>query len=358
MLECHRMGSSTWRCNWLWIWPKFRAPDAAPQNSPALHLLASAVGGARGALAPLALPDQGHQPGGAFPGRDHGCGANVYFVTQAADGGADLDVKDATGTAVVKEFSGSDSSISDLTPDGSKLFFDADLNKGEQLWVTNGTRAGTKLVKNAIGSGQFGNKVVVGSVLYFASQARQGNRATYQLFKSNGTAAGTVAVALPVSASKSGPFSGDLADYDGTLYFSAGVRLMKTNGVATKVVGTFGPPHYEPIEDGGIDDLTVAGGLLYFTFPDATEQGEYLYATNGTAGGTTLVHDFVNGNLPYKLLSNFTAVGSKLFFGADPVGEGPSLWESDGTAAGTTLVKTLGARRPQPAVRRRWLRRS
>ncbi len=278
-----------------------------------------------------------------FPAQITGAGANVYFVTQAADGGADLDVKTVAGTTVLKEFSGSSSSISDLTPDGSKLFFDADLNKGEQLWVTNGTQAGTKLVKNAIGSGQFGNKVVVGNVLYFASEARQGNRATYQLFKSNGTAGGTVAVALPESASKSGPFSGDLADYDGTLYFSAGVRLMKTNGVATKVVGTFGPPHYEPIEDGGIDNLTVAGGLLYFTFPDATQQGEYLYATNGTAGGTTLLHDFVNANLPYNLLSNFTAVGSKLFFGADDVTDGPSLWESDGTAAGTTLVKAFGA---------------
>ncbi len=277
-----------------------------------------------------------------FPAQITGAGGNVYFVTQAADGGADLDVRNATGTTVVKEFSGRDSSISDLTLDGSKLFFIADVNTGEQLWVTGGTRAGTKLVKNAGSSGQFGPMTVVGNVLYFAFEARHGNSATDQLFKTNGTVAGTVAVALPASVAKSGTFFGDLADYDGALYFSAGVRLMKTNGITTKVVGTFGPPHYEPIVDGGIGDLTVAGGLLYFTFPDASEQGEYLYATNGTAGGTTLLHDFVNANLPYNLLSNFTAVGSKLFFGADDVADGPSLWESDGTAAGTTLVTAFG----------------
>ena len=218
------------------------------------------------------------------------------------------------------------------------------MNTGVQLWVTGGTRAGTKLVKNPGGNGQFGAMTAVGKELYFAFEARQGNRATYLLFKSNGTTAGTTAVALPASSFKRAhASSATWRPTTAALYFGAGVRLMKTNGVTTRVVGTFGPPHYERIVDGGIDDLTVAGGLLHFTFPDATEQGEYLYATNGTAGGTTVVHDFVNGNLPYKLLSKFTAVGSKLFFGADPVGEGPSLWESDGTAAGTTLVKAFGA---------------
>ena len=278
-----------------------------------------------------------------FPAQITGAGANVYFVTQAADGGADLDVKTGAGTTVVKEFAGAGNSISDLTPDGSKLFFVANLNKGGQLWVTNGTRAGTKLLRNPGPGARFGDMTVVGNELYLASELIHGKQATDVLFKSNGTAAGTGTVTLPASALKSGPFYGDLAEYDGWLYFGAGVRLMKTNGVATKVAGTFGPPHYDPIEDGGVADLTVAGGLLYFTFPDATEQGESLYATDGTAGGTTLLHDFVNANLPYNLLSKFTAVGSELFFGADDVADGPSLWESDGTAAGTTLVKAFGA---------------
>ena len=42
------------------------------------------------------------------------------------------------------------------------------------------------------------------------------------------------------------------------------------------------------------------------------------------------------------LLSNFTAVGSKLFFGADDAAHGPSLWVSDGTPSGTTFVKAFG----------------
>jgi ELWxxDGT repeat protein len=38
--------------------------------------------------------------------------------------------------------------------------------------------------------------------------------------------------------------------------------------------------------------LTVAGGLFYFTSEDAAGDGADLYASNGTARGTTLLHDF------------------------------------------------------------------
>ena len=71
-----------------------------------------------------------------------GAGGNVYFVTGAAGGGSDLDVKTATGTTILKEFPASNSSISYLTPLDSKLFFFTDSSQSEQLWVTNGTRGG------------------------------------------------------------------------------------------------------------------------------------------------------------------------------------------------------------------------
>ena len=132
------------------------------------------------------------------------------------------------------------------------------------------------------------------------------------LLKSNGTAAGTVPVAkMPGSVNS-------LVNFDGAFYFGSGDRLMKTDGAVTKVVGAFGPP-----EKGSVANLTDAGGLLYFTFPDASRRGADLYASNGTEGGTTLLKDFVNASVYSEdggasyLLSNFTALGSKLYFGAD-----------------------------------------
>ena len=43
-------------------------------------------------------------PAPLFPTEITGAGGNVYFVTKAADGGSDLDVKTAAGTTLLKEF--------------------------------------------------------------------------------------------------------------------------------------------------------------------------------------------------------------------------------------------------------------
>ncbi len=278
-----------------------------------------------------------------FPAEIMGAGGNVYFVTQAADGGSDLDVKTATGTTPLKEFPAPDSSISDLTPDGSELFFFVNLGKGQQLWVTKGTPARTRLVKKLNPGDVGGGPTVLGNELYFTSLVTDGSRTNRLLFKSNGTAAGTVPVAMPAGSAKSGNFPDGLVEYSGDLYFGFGDRLMKSNGATTKIVGTFGPPNSNGASTGFVGDLTVAAGVLYFSFPDASQQGEDLYASNGTVRGTTLLKDFINASLPYDPLSALTAVGSELFFGADDAVHGPSLWVSDGTPAGTTLVKTLGA---------------
>jgi ELWxxDGT repeat protein len=277
-------------------------------------------------------------PAPLFPAEITGAGANVYFVTEAADGGSDLDVKTATGTALLKEFAGADSSISHLTPDGSKLFFYAELDQGEQLWVTSGTSAGTKLIKKTDPSGRLGDPTVAGNELYFAFDASRASKNT-PLFKSNGTAAGTVPVAMPAGPFKSGHYPDNLVNDGGVLYFDIGDELMKSEGATTKVVSTFAR---------SVNNLTDAGGVLYFTTPDAANQGVDLYASNGTARGTTLLKDFNNGSLInpnlayYSPVSNFTAVGTKLFFAADDTADGPSLWVSDGTQAGTAFLKALG----------------
>ena len=98
---------------------------------------------------------QNINPVALFPTEITGAGGNVYFVTTTADGGTDLDVKTATGVTVLKEFPPSNyglrdsvPQVSNLTAVGSKLFFSPTSTNGQQLWVTNGTAAGTRLVKN------------------------------------------------------------------------------------------------------------------------------------------------------------------------------------------------------------------
>ena len=119
------------------------------------------------------------------------------------------------------------------------------------------------------------------------------------MFKSNGTAEGTVPIAMPAGSAKLGNFPGTLVSFGGALYFDYGNELMKTTGGNAKVVSTLAQPRSNPKLTGNVNNLTAAGDLLYFTFPDAAAQGEDLYASNGTARGTTVLKDFI-GASPYS----------------------------------------------------------
>jgi ELWxxDGT repeat protein len=108
-----------------------------------------------------------------------------------------------------------------LTPVGDQLFFRANVaGSGPELWKTDGTRAGTVLVKD-IAPGPASSRpqelTAAGSRLYFrATDGVHGD----ELWRSDGTAAGTTLVQdiLP------GPVSStpeDLTAAGGTLYFTA-----------------------------------------------------------------------------------------------------------------------------------------
>jgi ELWxxDGT repeat protein len=109
----------------------------------------------------------------------------------------------------------------DLTNVSGTLFFDADNGiTGKELWKSTGTAAGTVLVKD-IDPGPFGgypeHLVNVNGVVFF--EAANGVSGM-ELWKSNGTAPGTVLV----KDIKSGPlssFPAFLTNANGTLFFKA-----------------------------------------------------------------------------------------------------------------------------------------
>src|SRR5262249_46566238 len=131
-----------------------------------------------------------------------------------------------------------------------------------------------------------------------------------ELWKSNGTAAGTVLV----KDIKSGTASSDpmtLINLNGTLLFVAddGVHagLWRSDGTAAGTVLVKGvPPGIYP------GDWTIVNGRLYFRSGDGVH-GEELWRSDGTAAGTILVKDIKpggNGSYPFGL----TNVNGKLFF--------------------------------------------
>jgi ELWxxDGT repeat protein len=189
------------------------------------------------------------------------------------------------------------------------LFFTADDGvHGRELWKSDGTAAGTVLVKDILPGGYSSNPsdlTAVGNRLFFSAGDGVHGR---ELWRSDGTRAGTVLV----KDINPGPSAS----------LDTGISL--TTGVI---------PSY----------LTDVGGTLFFSADDGIH-GNELWKSDGTRAGTVLVKDIIPGPYsgidPYNGYPNLTDVRDTLFFTTD-AGTGRQLWKSDGTSAGTVLVKDI-----------------
>src|SRR5262245_50566977 len=182
---------------------------------------------------------------------------------------------------------------------------------------------------------------VVGDRVFFAASTPEtGN----ELWVSDGTPEGTVVLDLIPGPAGSFPMS--LTNVGGTLFFTArdltdgvthGRELWKSDGTPA---GTMLVKDIEPgTSDGFPDSLTNVGGTLYFAAFDSIH-GTELWKSDGTAEGTVLVKDIIPGRSGSSL-SNLTDVGGTLFFTAFTPETGNELWKSDGMEGGTVLVKDI-----------------
>ena len=211
----------------------------------------------------------------------------------------------------------------DFTLSGRFAYFTAfDTTHGREIWRTDGTEAGTMLVADVVPGPQGFADVrdftdVNGTLFFTASDPEHGN----ELWKSDGTAAGT--------------------------------GLVKDiNPVHNDVTPPFRGSSYPSL-------LTNVDGRLFFVACDE-EHGHELWTSDGTEAGTRLVKDILPGpggttesnvclaQTPRpSLLTPFNGV---LYFIHDVPEFGRELWRSDGTAEGTYLLKdTLPGPNPPSA---------
>jgi trimeric autotransporter adhesin len=162
----------------------------------------------------------------------------------------------------------------------------------------------------------------------------------------NGTAAGTLVVKDIYRAGLFGGNPNFLTVFNNTLYFSAydltnGVELWKSDGTegGTQLVrdiytgSTSSTPQY----------LTVFNNRLFFA-ATTSSLGRELWSSDGTSVGTTLVKDIYPGGTgsgnsasPEDLI----VYNNRLYFNAYDNTRGAELWSSDGTSAGTNIVSNL-----------------
>ncbi len=272
----------------------------------------------------------------------------LYFVAHHEDYGYEPWVTDGTeaGTHLIKDINPTDPyDISIFTAYNGKLYFSADDGiHGQELWVTDGTESGTFILKDINVHGGIDADSYPGSffrfngLLYFTADDGIHGR---ELWVTDGTVAGTQLVHdINPGAGSSNPIY--FIEYNGNIYFNAddglhGQELWVTNGTAA------GTSLAVDIRQGGIGSnpfvFGVYNNMLYLTVNDGTI-GRELWLSDGTLSGTAILKD-INPGAASSDPTNFQNVNGKLVFYANDGTHGTELWGTDGTEAGTILLQDI-----------------
>jgi ELWxxDGT repeat protein len=287
----------------------------------------------------------------------------AIFRAQNAANGTEIWVSDGTagGTTLLKDINpgAGNSGAADFFSlgNGKAIFSASDGTTYEELWVTDGTRDGTKLVKDinpefgsALG-GTFWDEVALlnkGEAVFSAYHPDYGQ----ELWITDGTAKGTKMVK---------DINLTLDDFDdpagsqpmnmistgrGEVMFLAddgihGNELWITDGTAagTKLVKDIN----EGEASSGPDEFFALGNGKFLFIATTEEHGRELWITNGSKNGTKLLKDINPGDVDaFSSVVYWGSIGKgKAVFQADDGTSGTELWITDGTTKGTKLLEDI-----------------
>ncbi|MHB8789643.1 MAG: hypothetical protein ACYDBT_07155 [Desulfobulbaceae bacterium] len=230
------------------------------------------------------------------------------------------------------------------------------------LWRTDGTETGTTMLSNAFFLG--GSPIIYRNHLYFAAQDGHGE----ELWVSDGTASGTkilrdlnmndytdclyryqeTDLVSPSSVCYTSSSPRNLIIFKDELFFTAyhsdyGRELWKTNGLDVQLVKDFNPgPDSGITESYLLSMVTQLNGKLLILADDGVH-GRELWTSNGTRAGTELLLPGPEGGASGLLGQNsntvfFTGKREEIYSWEYTT----ELWKTDGTANGTALVSRVG----------------
>lgn len=270
----------------------------------------------------------------------------AYFAAGDANGRYQLWRSDGTaeGTRVLKDiFAGNFVRFR-----GELYFAGSGGADGVRIWRTDGTPDGTVAVTDALPSVSLYDLSVIGNRLFFFGPSAKPSR-PYGFWTWDGVSRQPDLLADFTGATSQGPCPmvcspdppNSLVDSDGTAFFiggdvSSGFELWRSDGtvsgtMAVKAAGSASFPHFS-----GAYGLVAMNGRVYFPASDGVADG--LWRSDGTSPGTVLVKELIP-NPPFGFSpGSLVAIGSTLYFTADSAAGYRQLWRSDGTSEGTQLV--------------------
>lgn len=318
----------------------------------------------------------------------------VYFVAKTQSEGRELWRTDGTpsGTILLKDIEPgvADGTVNILATKGNIVIFSAQTTAdGINFYMSDGSISGTTILKDIFPGPEkiynYSNFVNFNGYLYFsvASQSTY----TYQLWKTDGTTAGTSLVLTTDSRGYTCTAMESLVATPTKILLSAycgtgGQELYSTDGISstnTILVKDFQttftsswayPSNYrlnskqiitvqsDDNTSNGIwySDGTTAGttkvlmtpslGTIFgvvnnkLIFSGYVGSESELWVSDGTTPGTVLLKDIYPGSTSSSP-SFLAQIGNLIYFTANSPAEGTELWVTDGTSAGTIILSDI-----------------
>ena len=306
-------------------------------------------------------------------------GTTVYFGATAAAGGSDLARTDGTaaGTVVLRKDTaltlrsslGQDDLDNAIALNDRLLFTASQPSTRYEPWISDGTVAGTRLIKDLtgqVGRTSFERVMRPGANGgYCLLTTRDPDNRTVSIFATDGTAARTSQLGTELSApvaTNSALFYSERTGSTLTLRrtncidppitaIPSSPRFFEGTALGNRLVllgtgnSTYPIPWFSDGTPSGTKASSIDGALLVVTVKDkiwmaAGPLGEQLWVSDGTAAGSRLVKDLHVGPNP-ATMGAFTPLADQTLFVASDGATGRELWRTDGTAAGTAMVTEL-----------------
>jgi ELWxxDGT repeat protein len=210
---------------------------------------------------------------------------------------------------------------------GKLLFSAVDPTAGMELFISDGTAAGTKLLKDINPSGSslpHGFVASPSGVLFFTADDGTRN----QVWRTDGTAAGTFRITNVPKGARAYTFTNGRL----FMFMHNGIGQDETLAVSDGAAAGNGTI----IFTGFLLHLANVNNIAIFSGENDTSGNPQMFRSDGTAGGTSVLANILGG-----ATSEAVVLNNVLYFQGAVTGSEMELARTDGTAAGTRIFADI-----------------